>query len=402
MLTYAIGFVQDVQLVCFAVILTCMALQDRANRSLRWLAFGYISGAAGALLAFGYHVLPRWLSDGVFMEAAPLGYACFFMAVACFVRRGIRGRWFWLFVLVATLPIYVEWSLTGRLDASSTLQDATLALITASTAVLLLLTRDRETRLPRRAIAAFLAIYALVEATRVGVFLATGQMPSRVAPSVEVASGLVYVVSCSILPLGFIWMMNARLTVFLNRQSMVDPLTELLNRRGLDAAAEVELARYDRSGHEFAVVVLDIDFFKLLNDRFGHPGGDAVLCQVSLFLRNMVRETDVVGRLGGEEFVLILPGLGGPIGGAGSPGGDALGAVDRIRRALADRPIPFGPHLIRVTASFGVTVTAGRQNLTWETLQSEADRALYAAKAAGRNIARVYDESLAELPVSRG
>jgi diguanylate cyclase (GGDEF)-like protein len=392
MLTYAIGFVQDVQLVCFAVILTCMALQDRANRSLRWLAFGYISGAIGAFLEFGSHVLPHWLSDGIFMEAAPLGYACFFMAVACFVRRGIRARWLWLFVLLATLPFYLQWSVTGSFSASSTVQDATLAIETACTALLLIITNDRETRLPRRAIAAFLAIYAVVEAARVALFLVTGQMPGRVSSSVEIASGLVYVVSCSVLPLGFIWMMNARLMVHLNRQSMVDPLTELLNRRGLQAAAEVELARYDRSGANFAVVVLDIDFFKLLNDRFGHPGGDAVLCQVSLFLRNMVRETDVVGRLGGEEFVLILPGLGGDV---------ALAAVDRIRIALADRPIPYGPHLIRVTASFGVSVSEGRNNLTWELLQSEADRALYAAKADGRNVARLYNESLADLPVSR-
>lgn len=397
MLTYAIGFVQDVQLICFAVILACMALQDRANRSLRWLAFGYVAGAAGAFLGLGYHVLPHWLSDGLYMEAAPLGYSCFFMAVACFVRRGIRARWLWLSALLATLPFYLQWSVTGRLDRSSTLQDATLAVITASTAILILLTRDRETRLPRRAIALFLALYAMVEAARVAVFLSTGQMPDRVSPSVEVASGLVYVVSCSILPLGFIWMMNARLLVHLNRQSMVDPLTELLNRRGLQAAAEVELARYERSGNNFAVVVLDIDFFKLLNDRFGHPGGDAVLCQVSLFLRNMVREADVVGRLGGEEFLLILPGFGGP----GMTDVDALNAIDRIRIALADKPMPFGPHLIRVTASFGVTVSGSRENLTWETLQSEADRALYAAKAAGRNVARLYDDSLAELPVSR-
>ncbi|MGA8531996.1 MAG: GGDEF domain-containing protein [Acidobacteriaceae bacterium] len=398
MLTYAIGFVQDVQLVCFAVILTCMALQDRANRSLRWLAWGYIAGSFGALLAFGFHILPHWLSQGVYMEAAPLGYACFYMAVACFVRRGIRARWLWLLVLLATLPFYLRWSVTGQLDASSTLQDAILAFETACTAALLLVTPDRETRLPRRAIAAFVAIYSAVEATRVVVFLVTGQMPSRVAPSVELASGLVYVVSCSVLPLGFIWMMNARLLVHLNRQSMVDPLTELLNRRGLQAAAEVELARYERSGANFAVVVLDIDFFKLLNDRFGHPGGDAVLCQVSTFLRNMVRETDVVGRLGGEEFVLILPGLSG----SGLAGDDAFNAIDRLRIALAEKPIHFGPHLVRVTASFGVTVSDGRQNLTWELLQSEADRALYAAKAAGRNVARLYDESLAELPVSRG
>ncbi|HZZ40163.1 MAG TPA: GGDEF domain-containing protein [Acidobacteriaceae bacterium] len=398
MLTYAIAFVQDVQLVCFAVILTCMSLQDRANRSLRWLAWGYVAGSFGAFLDFGSHVLPHWISWGVAMEAAPLGYACFYMAVACFVRRGIRARWLWLLVLLATLPFYLQWSGTAGLDASSTLQDAILALETACTTLLLLLTPDRETRLPRRAIAAFLGIYSAVEATRVALFLATGQMPDHVAPSVEVASGLVYVVSCSVLPLGFIWMMNARLLVHLNRQSMIDPLTELLNRRGLQAAAEVELARYARSGHDFAVVVLDIDFFKLLNDRFGHPGGDAVLCQVSHFLRNRVRETDIVGRLGGEEFVLILPGFGEPDG----AGDDILHAIDRIRMALAEKPIPFGPHLVRVTASFGVTVSNGRRTLTWELLQSEADRALYAAKAAGRNVARLYDETLAELPVSRG
>jgi diguanylate cyclase (GGDEF)-like protein len=392
MLTYAIGFVQDVQLVCFAVILTCMALQDRANISLRWLAWGYVAGAIGAFLEFGSHVLPHWLSLGVSMEAAPLGYACFYMAVASFVRRGIRARWLWLLVLLAALPFYLRWSVTLRLDLSSTLQDSILALETACTTVLLLLINDRETRLPRRAIAAFLAIYSGVEATRVAVFLATGQLPGRVSPSVEVASGLVYVVSCSILPLGFIWMMNARLMVHLNRQSMVDPLTELLNRRGLRASAELELARYSRSASDFAVVLLDIDFFKLLNDRFGHPGGDAVLCQVSTFLRNTVRESDVVGRLGGEEFALILPGL---------TGDDPLQAVDRIRVALAEHPISFGPHQVRVTASFGVTVSAARRDLTWEVLQSEADRALYAAKAAGRNVARLYNDSLADLPLSR-
>ncbi|HEX3659892.1 MAG TPA: GGDEF domain-containing protein [Acidobacteriaceae bacterium] len=392
MLTYAIGFVQDVQLVCFAVILTCMALQDRANSSLRWLAFGYISGSIGAVLAFGYHVLPPWLSDGVFMEAAPVGYACFYMAVASFVRRGIRGRWLWLLVLLATLPVYLRWSVTRHFDAGSTLQDATLALITACTTILLLITNDRETRLPRRAIAAFLGIYSAVEALRVILFLATGQMPARVSPSVEVASGLVYVVSCSVLPLGFIWMMNARLMIHLNRQSMVDPLTELLNRRGLQSAAHVELARYHRSRADFAVVVLDLDFFKLLNDRFGHPGGDAVLCQVSTFLRNRVRETDIVARLGGEEFVLILPGLAD---------NDAFAAVDRLRVALAEKSLSFGPSEVRITASFGVAVSRGRQNLTWDVLQSEADRALYAAKAAGRNVARLYDESHAGLPLSR-
>jgi diguanylate cyclase (GGDEF)-like protein len=384
-LTYAIGFVQDVQLTCFAIVLTCMALQDRTNKSLRWLAFGYVSGFCGALLDLGGHWLPHWLSMGVFMEAAPIGYACFYTSVAHFVRRGIRTRWLCLLLVLGALPFFLTWSVTHHMGASATLQDAILALETALTALLLFTTSDRETRWPRRTIAIFLSVYSTVEFARVAIFLITGKMPAQIAPSAEIANGIVYVVSCSVLPLAFIWMMNARLLVHLNRQSMIDPLTELLNRRGLQAAAEVELARYARTGNNLAVVVLDLDFFKLLNDRYGHTGGDAVLCEFSVFLRAMIRETDVAGRIGGEEFVLILPGLDADT---------AVSAVERIRLAVADHGFQLGSHLTRVTASFGIAVSAGRPDLTWNVLQHEADKALYAAKGAGRNVSRLYDESL--------
>jgi len=386
MLTYAIGFVQDVQLACFAIVLTLMALQDRANRSLRWLAYGYISGFAGAVLDLGGHWFPHWLSMGVFMEAAPIGYACFYSSVALFVRRGIHARWVCLLFILGVLPFFLSWSVTGHMSASATLADAILAVETALTAALLLMTFDRETRWPRRTIAGFLCIYSAVEFTRVAVFLVTGKMPGQVAPWAEYASGIVYVVSCSVLPLAFIWMMNARLLLHLNRQSMIDPLTELLNRRGLQAAAEVELARYLRSGHDLAVVVLDLDYFKLLNDRFGHAGGDSVLCEFSVFLRAMIRETDVAGRVGGEEFVLLLPGVDPQT---------ALGAIERLRLAVAEHSFSLGSRLTRITASFGLTVTGGRKNPTWDLLLHEADRALYAAKDAGRNVARLYDDSMA-------
>jgi hypothetical protein len=246
MLTYAIGFVQDVQLACFAIVLTCMALQDRGSRSLRWLAFGYIAGFGGALLDLGGPWLPRWLSMGLFMEAAPIGYACFCISVAYFIRRGIRLQWLWLLIDLGALPFFFHWSVTGHMSASATLQDGILALETGVTALLLMSASDRETRWPRRSIAAFLTVYSAVETGRVVIYGVTGKMPAQVAPWAEIASGIVYVVSCSVLPLAFIWMMNARLLLHLNRQSMIDPLTELLNRRGLQAAADVELSRYER------------------------------------------------------------------------------------------------------------------------------------------------------------
>jgi diguanylate cyclase (GGDEF)-like protein len=384
-LTYAIGFVQDVQLACFAIVLTCMALQDRGSRSLRWLAYGYIAGLGGAVLDLGGHWLPHWLSMGVFMEAAPIGYACFCISVAHFTRRGIRLRWLWLLVNLAALPLFLRWSVTRHMSASATLQDGILAIETAVTALLILKTADRETRWPRRSIAAFLAVYSAVEACRVAIYLVTGKMPGQVAPWAEVASGIVYVVSCSVLPLAFIWMMNARLLLHLNRQSMIDPLTELLNRRGLQAAADVELSRYERTGRDLAVVVLDLDFFKLLNDRNGHAGGDAILCEFSVFLRSMIRETDVAARVGGEEFVLIF---------SGTDAETALATIERLRGAVAEHGFELGPRLIHITASFGITVSNGRKDLSWDKLQHEADLALYAAKAAGRNRSRVYDESM--------
>jgi diguanylate cyclase (GGDEF)-like protein len=111
-----------------------------------------------------------------------------------------------------------------------------------------------------------------------------------------------------------------------------------------------------------------------------------MLCEFSVFLRGMIRETDVAGRIGGEEFVLILSGLG-PIA--------ALATIERLRRTVSEHPFQPGSRLTRITASFGITVSAGRRNLTWDVLQHEADLALYAAKRDGRNLSRLYDESLA-------
>ena len=393
MLTYAIGFVLDAQLACFAVVLSCMALHDRENRSLRWLAFGYLAGLAGAILDWGGRWLPHWMSMGLFMEAAPIGYACFYISIALFVRRGERARWFWALLLGAALPLFLYCSVAGHMNWSATLEDFLLAVETGFTTLLLLATHDRDTRWPRRVMGGFLAIYSLMEVARVLIFFLTGRMPDQAVPWVETGSGIVYAVSCGVLPLGFIWMMNARLLVHLNRQSMVDPLTDLLNRRGLMAAAEVELARYARSRQDLAVVVLDLDYFKKINDEFGHAAGDAALCALSRFLRNSLRETDVVGRVGGEEFVLLLP---------GTPEVEAQIVVERLRVALMGHPIALGSREAHMTASFGVALSRGRTPLSWETLQQEADAALYAAKRAGRNVSRIYEEpGIAERPVVR-
>jgi diguanylate cyclase (GGDEF)-like protein len=168
---------------------------------------------------------------------------------------------------------------------------------------------------------------------------------------------------------------NARLHRIVERQALVDGLTGLANRRQCETTLGSELARSERFGDLLALVFVDLDGFKEVNDRFGHPAGDGVLRDVATVLHENVREADLAARWGGEEFALVLPGTG------------AVGAVqlaERMADRLRGRTIlaPDGTP-IRVTASFGVA--AFPEAATAEELVHAADAALYAAKRAGKD-----------------
>ena len=168
---------------------------------------------------------------------------------------------------------------------------------------------------------------------------------------------------------------NARLHGVVERQALVDGLTGLANRRHCEEELEAELLRAERLGGATALVFADLDDFKAVNDLHGHPAGDAVICAFAELLRESVREIDIPGRFGGEEFVLLLPGT------------DAAGAAsvaERVRAALAERVIVTpGGAAIRITASFGVATAPPLARAA--ELISAADRALYDAKRAGKN-----------------
>jgi diguanylate cyclase (GGDEF)-like protein len=166
---------------------------------------------------------------------------------------------------------------------------------------------------------------------------------------------------------------NARLHGMVERQALVDGLTGLANRRAASDALHAEAARAERLETPLAVVLADLDEFKDVNDVHGHAVGDEVLRVVAEVLRETLRESDVAGRWGGEEFLLLLPG-------ADEEGAAQL--AERVRVALAARSIPSVRGL-RVTASFGVAEYAGETNT--EELLEAADGALYRAKRAGKD-----------------
>ena len=160
----------------------------------------------------------------------------------------------------------------------------------------------------------------------------------------------------------------------LREKAMYDPLTGLLTRGAFFEISDHEFARARRSKTPLSIVMADIDHFKSINDRFGHPGGDEVLREIALRLQTTFRKEDAVGRYGGEEFVALAVGCEGP---------DAIGLAERFRQAVEREPFAIGAEWLDVTTSVGV-VTGTAADGVLELVRA-ADEALYGAKTAGRN-----------------
>lgn len=170
----------------------------------------------------------------------------------------------------------------------------------------------------------------------------------------------------------------------LAEQATTDTLTRLKNRRCFFNHAEVDLQRCKRAQCDLSVAMLDIDHFKRVNDRYGHPAGDQVLVAVAGVLRRLLRAGDTPARLGGEEFALLLPQT------------HRLGAAvlaERIRAAIEAEPLTLADgRALRVTVSIGVATQAAAELDSVEPLLVAADRRLYLAKQAGRNRICVNDD----------
>ncbi len=162
--------------------------------------------------------------------------------------------------------------------------------------------------------------------------------------------------------------------------SATDELTSLPNRRSFERALHREMERCRRAGTPLAVALLDIDHFKQLNDKYGHPAGDRILIQVARRIAGAFRETDLVCRWGGEEFAVLLPAL------AEGTASEALSVVERARAAVAGKPLTLGPGLPCPVASIsgGVAIYPTHGADAVEVLR-RADEALYAAKRTGRD-----------------
>jgi diguanylate cyclase (GGDEF)-like protein len=162
----------------------------------------------------------------------------------------------------------------------------------------------------------------------------------------------------------------------LREQATRDPLTWLWNRSSIMGILEREVERASREGASVGLAMMDMDHFKRINDTYGHMAGDMVLREVARRMQASLRSYDAVGRYGGEEFLVVLP---------GSSNANAVSLAERLRCAIGGEPFAVAENRIPFTVSLGVTATVKGAPISAETLIRAADRALYRAKDLGRN-----------------
>jgi diguanylate cyclase (GGDEF)-like protein len=188
-------------------------------------------------------------------------------------------------------------------------------------------------------------------------------------------AGFMEIVSLTLVTIVYLVWLAVRHVAQLKKLATRDGLTSEWNRRAIFQLLATELEQAKRKSGSVAVIMIDVDEFKRINDKYGHPVGDQVLREVARRLRSGTRASDQLGRYGGEEFLIILPNCGRL---------DAIARAEALRRTVERQSISVGVQNIDITCSFGVTGTK-QDSYDLQQLLREADAALYEAKQSGRN-----------------
>jgi diguanylate cyclase (GGDEF)-like protein len=367
----------------FALAFIAIALQNRADQVPRWFALAYGLGLVYILFEFllANEETPRIVSTMTF-TAFLLTLAAINVGIARRYRVPVPGRLIGAIVLVSVVVNYLSLAMPRDSTVRMVLYQSPYAIMQAI-AVMVILQSGRRMRVDWGLMILF-GLSALQFLLKPLVSLLAGgpgaSERAYIATSYALFSQSTGAILSVATGLVMLLLLVRDMMVEVIARSETDALSGLYNRRGFDEHAEAALEAARRAGGSSALVACDLDHFKAINDTQGHEGGDRVIAWFGTLLRRMAGRGWVAGRLGGEEFVVFLPGANLAA---------ARQFAETVRVTMADLPIEGLPPGLRVTASFGVSEAPAGATLT--EIRRRADTALYAAKAAGRDRVAVAD-----------
>ncbi len=380
--TQGVLIVASILLCCACLGLGIAHKSSPVLKGLGWLAGAFTAGTLGVAVILAVGAGAPSSSLLIANTLILLAYVAFHVSVQEIGGDGSRIPSLGLMLLTAQITLYPLFEMLHRVEQLSVV---TLALTLAIQALHTVTYLQRQRRKGMVA-SIFLSIGLLTAFAGFNIFRAVALLvlgtPSdpRAPNPFEVATGIVFLATALGLGFSVFWMTSMQLRLDLERLASTDPLTGVFNRRSFMAQCEQELQRVARSGEPVSLALIDLDHFKLVNDLHGHDTGDAALCAVASQLKGTVREKDILGRWGGEEFIVLL---------SGASAEQAMDVARRLQSCVASISLAqpkserLGPP-IRLAISAGVATASGAVHDIGDLIR-QCDEALYCAKAAGRN-----------------
>ena len=362
------------------LLLSWRSLPSAVHPSLRW----WLTGLFLHPLGFGLVALRGWIPESVGIPVAATllasSFACLAIALRSFYRLPERrGRLVVVAVLVAVLSVWFI-NVAPNLNARVFTNHVLLAIMIGSGARAVFRRNGPRGQVPRITGALF-ALVTLLVVARAIVELGTPTTSAELlAPRPENVPCLLGLLLLPLLAsVSFLLMCTERAQAQLEHTARVDYLTGIYNRRAIEELATRVISAARRHDFPLALMIVDIDHFKRVNDEYGHACGDKALIESVGRMHEILRAEDLLGRLGGEEFVVVMPRISHE---------QAVAAAERLRERFAERPMRLhdGERDIelQLTLSVGVVVLHPGDS-QFSHLLRRADRAMYAAKAAGRD-----------------
>ena len=318
-----------------------------------------------------------------------VGNGCLMLGLALYWRSVRRFEGLpdsaWIFTPVVLGVIGIFWFAAIMPSFAVRVLVATLAwIVPLIGAAWLLIKRRAEQRFVSRSVlAAIMGLVIVTMLLRALYFLTYPYRTASILDSSDLVSGITPFLLCLLPVIGttcFLMMCSERVQRLWQSAAATDFLTGLPNRRTISATAEARINAARRLGIGLAIAIIDIDHFKSINDRFGHEAGDRALKHVANVLASNSRSANMVGRIGGEEFVVLIE---------VSSKNEALVAAQRLRAALELAPVVINDQALTLTVSIGLSELLS-SDLDFSTILGRADSAMYQAKQNGRNCVVMY------------